>query len=265
MSSADLLPDIGEAIGALGTPAFPDVLTRLLRTVAPYTYTVIFGYRGAARPIDLYDDFPRAKRQVFVTDYQVGPYLLDPFFLAATKPVPAGLYRMRDLAPDRFYQGEYFRNYYVRTGLAEEIGYFVDMPGEAMVVLSLMREEKPFGVHEIRRLEFLRPVVEACLRRHWSGLAARFGDAPERKEGPDSNQIERSFQTFGSGLLTPREREIVEHTLKGHSAEAIGRLLGITPGTVRIHRRNIYAKLRIGSQGELFMAFIRTLSGGSAS
>ena len=261
MTSAELMPSIGKAIAVLDSPAFPDVLARLLRSVTPYTYTVIFGYRGAARPIDLYDDFPRAKRQIFVTDYQVGPYLLDPFFLAATKPVQAGLYRMRDLAPDRFYQGEYFRNYYIRTGLAEEIGYFVDVPDQAMVVLSLMREEKAFGAHEIRRLESLRPVVEACLRRHWSGLAARFADAPERKEGPDGNQIERSFQTFGIGLLTPREREIVEHTLKGHSAEAIGRLLGITPGTVRIHRRNIYAKLRIGSQGELFMAFIRTLSG----
>lgn len=261
MRSPGLLPDIGKAIRALGTPDFPGTLTSLLRTAAPYTYTVIFGYRGAAQPIDLYDDFPQAKRQVFVTDYQVGPYLLDPFFLAATKPVPPGLYRMRDLAPDRFYQGEYFRNYYVRTGLAEEIGYFVDVPGEAIVVLSLMREEKPFGAHEIRRLESLKPIVEACLRRHWSGLAARFADAPERKERPDGSQVERSFQTFGTGLLTPREREIVEHTLKGHSAEAIGRLLGISPGTVRIHRRNIYAKLRIGSQGELFMAFIRTLSG----
>jgi DNA-binding CsgD family transcriptional regulator len=52
----------------------------------------------------------------------------------------------------------------------------------------------------------------------------------------------------------------VEHTLKGHSAEAVGRILGISPGTVRIHRRNIYAKLRISSQGELFSRFIQTLS-----
>ncbi|EYD75575.1 transcriptional regulator, LuxR family [Rubellimicrobium mesophilum DSM 19309] len=184
MRSADLLPGIGGVIGALGTPDFPGALTGLLRAVAPYTYTVAFGYRGTARPIDLHDDFPRAKRQVFVTDYQAGPYLLDPFFLAATRPVPAGLYRMRDLAPDRFYQGEYFRNYYVRTGLAEEIGYFVDVPGGATVVLSLMREEKPFGAHEIRRLDSLRPVVEACLRRHWGGLAARLMEAPERGRDP---------------------------------------------------------------------------------
>jgi DNA-binding CsgD family transcriptional regulator len=31
---------------------------------------------------------------------------------------------------------------------------------------------------------------------------------------------------------------------------------------VRIHRRNVYSKLRISSQGELFSRFIQTLSSG---
>lgn len=69
-------------------------------------------------------------------------------------------------------------------------------------------------------------------------------------------KVDRAFHAFGEGLLTPREREVVEHTLKGHSADAVGAILGISPGTVRIHRRNIYAKLRINSQGELFSKFI---------
>jgi len=53
---------------------------------------------------------------------------------------------------------------------------------------------------------------------------------------------------------------VVEYTLKGHSADAIGRILDIAAGTVRIHRRNIYSKLRISSQGELFSMFINTLA-----
>ncbi len=259
-----LFARIGAAVAAIGTPDCPALLAQLLRAVAPYSYTVVFGFAGAARPLDLYDDFPPAKRKVFVTDYQAGPYLLDPFYLAATGVVK-GLFRMRDLAPDRFYQGEYFRNYYVQTGLAEEVGFFTDVGGGAKVVLSLMRADKPFGAREFRALEEIRPVVQAIVAQHWQGLADRFAapamPKPGGMTGRDTGRdIEQSFHSFGKGVLTAREREVVEYTLKGHSAEAVGRLLGISPGTVRIHRRNIYAKLRIGSQGELFSRFIATLA-----
>lgn len=261
MDRASLLVRTGAVIASIGQDGFAPALTSLLQAVAPYTYTVVFGYSGSARPLDLYDDFPASKRRIFVTDYQEGPYLLDPFYLAVTRPVLAGLYRMRDLAPDRFYQGEYFRNYYIQTGLAEEIGFFVDFPEGVTVVLSLMRDERPFSTREMKALEEVKPVVDASIRRHWADLPSRFDLSSQKRHGSSiETELEKSFHSFGDGLLTAREREIVEHTLKGHSAEAVGRILGISPGTVRIHRRNIYAKLRISSQGELFSRFIQTLA-----
>lgn len=259
MSIEPRFEQIGRMIAAEGSPDFPGRLADFLRTVAPYDFTVMFSYRGAARPLDLFDDFPRKKRAVFVTDYQAGPYMLDPFYLAATKPVAPGLYRMRDLAPDRFYQGEYFRSYYVQTGLAEEIGFFVDAGRGAVVVVSLMRAQKVFSTREFAAIKSAWPIVEAACARHWADVADRF----KAKGGSDAEaadgQIERSFQRFGEGQLTPREREVVEYTLKGYSAEAIRQILGISSGTVRIHRRNIYAKLGISSQGELFARFIDNL------
>ena len=71
-----------------------------------------------------------------------------------------------------------------------------------------------------------------------------------------------AFNTIGDGALTDREGQIVELTLRGHSSKAIGRLLSISPGTVRIHRRNVYSKLRINSQGELFSLFLDTIGAG---
>jgi DNA-binding CsgD family transcriptional regulator len=248
-------------IAALDTPELPRTLAMLLRQVAPYSYTVIFGYRGADRPLDLHDDFPPGKRKVFVTDYQAGPYLLDPFYLAAVRPVPPGLYRLRDLAPDRFYQGEYFRSYYAQTGLAEEIGHFVDLPDGAFLVLSQMRAEKPFSQREFAALQAVFPFVAAAVRRHWAGLGRQFGRTGNPGDPqPPRLRIAHDLGSFGAGILTPREREVAEFTLKGHSAESAGQILGISPGTVRIHRRNIYAKLRINSQGELFSRFLDTLA-----
>lgn len=250
----------GALIESIGQPDFPKQLSGALKGLSPFDYTVIFGYLGAARPLDLFDDFPKAKRRVFVEDYQEGPYLLDPFYLACEKLVKPGLYRIRDLAPDRFFQGEYFRNYYARTGLAEEIGFFIELPGNAIVVVSLMRAEKAFSMREFRQLRKVWPIVRAACRKHWNELAAEF-DIPARPRPgtPMSESVDAAFIEFGDNLLTPRERQVVEFTLKGHSAEAVGRILEISPGTVRIHRRNIYAKLRIRSQGELFSKFIDTL------
>lgn len=257
----DWFEPTGALIAAIGDARFPAALTDAIKMVAAFDYTVIFGYLGTARPLDLYDTFPSEKRKVFVEDYQEGPYILDPFFLAATTAVPPGLHRLKDIAPDRFYQGEYFRNYYVQTGLAEEIGFLVDLPGEAMVVVSLMRASKPFSAKEILDLRLFWPIVCAAAQQHWAELSTQIEGSASGMDSDGMDNIERAFQEFGEGILTPREREVTEYTLKGYSADAIGKILNIASGTVRIHRKNIYAKLRIGSQGELFSKFIITLSG----
>jgi DNA-binding CsgD family transcriptional regulator len=260
MTLAHWAPLAAAVVDRLETPAMPPSLAELLRQVAPFTYTVIFGYHGTARPLDLFDDFPPGKRKIFVTDYQAGPYLLDPFYLAASGPFVPGLYRLRDVAPDRFYQGEYFRSYYVQTGLAEEIAYFVDLPEGSRLVLSLMRAEKPFSQKEFQALKAVFPFVATVARRHWSDLSLQFGE-DSKATGPQRlrRRVAHDFGRFGQGILTARERQVAEFTLKGHSAESTGQILGISPGTVRIHRRNIYSKLRINSQGELFSRFLDTL------
>lgn len=136
----------------------------------------------------------------------------------------------------------------------------IDLPDAAVVIVSLMRTEKSFSAKEFRDLERYRPVVLAACHKNWFELASEFGvsGSNERTGGRDRS-LELALQKFGKDLLTTREREVVEFTLKGHSAVAVGSILEISPGTVRIHRRNIYSKLRIRSQGELFSGFIKTL------
>lgn len=253
----------GAVISSIGTNGFAKALMNSLHAITKFDYIVVFGYQGTAAPLDLFDTFPEGKRKIFVEDYQEGPYLLDPFYLAATTGTPPGLYRLKEIAPDRFYQGEYFRSYYKQTGLAEEIGFLIDLSGPEKVVVSLMRADKPFSVKDFRELKSFWPIIEAAVKQHWSQLIDAFGGFEDDKGFPENkSNIELAFSKFGDGFLTPREREVVEYTLKGHSADAVGRILGIAAGTVRIHRKNIYAKLRIGTQGELFSKFIATLTDG---
>ncbi len=245
-----------QIIDNLENDVMPAVLSKALKSIVEFDFTVIFGYVGNARPLALFDDFAPDRRVMHVDDYQEGPYLLDPFYLAATGDVGPGLWRLSEIAPDRFYRGEYFRSYYARTGLAEKVGFLVNVHGNLTIVVSLMRKTRKFSKAEMKTLKSVWPVVDAACRRHWRDTST---EALDQVPLADRN-IERAFREIGEGVLTPREREVVELTLRGHSADALGKLLGISSGTVRIHRKNIYAKLRISSQGELFSVFISALA-----
>jgi DNA-binding CsgD family transcriptional regulator len=256
---------IAQVIAAGDTSRFPAVLVQALRHVVPFDYSVFFAYRGQERPICTYDTFTPRQRIVFVTDYLEGPYLLDPFYQVYASRIEPGLYRLREIAPDRFYHSEYFRSYYRRTGLAEEIGFLVSLPHDTMLVISLMRAgtSAPFSDRDMNKLRRMEPIVHASAARHWRNLGdLQSGEAEKETTRPPLNlQVTSAFENFGEGVLTRREREVVRMVLRGHSSNSIGRQFHITTGTVKIHRKNIYAKLGISSQSELFSHFISFLSG----
>lgn len=269
------LADIGDkawndslamTVSAIGTTDFAPVLIEALKQVAPFNYSVIFAYCSSARPIDLFDTFPAAKRRIFVDNYQAGPYLLDPLFIARPEAWGPGPHRVADLAPDRFPQSQYFQSYYVQTGLSEEIAFFAPVNRETRVVISLMRDAArlpPFATRERKRLSSVAPLVAAASAQNWKDVESRFsGHHRGRKIEETERMLASAFRHFGEGRLTAREAEIVELVLKGNSSEAIGKSLGIATGTVRIHRKNIYMKLGIGSQGELFSRFVASIPRG---
>lgn len=52
-------------------------------------------------------------------------------------------------------------------------------------------------------------------------------------------------------LLTPREREVLEHAAKGLHAKEVGKALGISARTVEVHKTRIMEKLQVRNIGEL--------------
>ncbi len=198
----------------------------------------------------------------FVDDYLKGPYLLDPFFKACGRKIDTGLYRLRDVAPDRFYQSEYYRSYYVQTGLAEEICYTFYLSNGVAVAISLMRsgDSSRFSALEFRLLNSVVPIINSLCQRHWHDLPNRFENESTGLEKRESQTIiEDTVGALFGKRITPRETQVVAQVLEGHSSESIARNLGISVGTVRIHRRNVYGKLQISSQQELFSIFFQKI------
>ncbi len=64
-----------------------------------------------------------------------------------------------------------------------------------------------------------------------------------------------------AGQLTDREQEVVLLTLQGWPVIEIARRLGLSRGTVKNYRLNIYRKLDITTERELFTEYMRALGG----
>lgn len=259
-----------EATALIAAPGLADAdighrAQRFLAAFARFDYVVIFAYRGSQRPLDLFNTFTPAEHRIFVRLYQDGAFRLDPFYHQARTGLE-GLFRMRDLAPDRFFSSEYYRTYYMTTGLAEELGFFVPLPGGVTVVLSLMRRGTSGGysARDMAKLARAEPLVAAFIRLQWSKVIERFSRTGRiASRSATAGEEARPREIWTQHGLTSQEARVIDFVLQGYSSESIGLRLAISTGTVKVHRRNVYRKLGISSQTQLLSLYLRGLLGGS--
>lgn len=253
---------IAAVIGRIGTPDLPLALDELLKSVADFDLTVIFGYPYGECPRLLHNGYGAHATRAALDAYLRGAYLLDPFYTASVHGHPPGLWRMRELAPDDFFHSDFYGASEVHPcislepgSLVEEIGFLVPLPCGFTAAYSLMRKtgQPPFDEGEMSRLRALEPIVRATLRSHWRQLDC---GAPAN---PLDGALEAAFAQFAQDHLTYQQRRIVQLILRGHSTLSISTIIGTTEGTVKIHRKNIYRRLGISSQSELFSRFIKSL------
>lgn len=237
--------------GAVGQAGFAPSLLEAVRRLVDFDFVMAFAYRGREQPLMLADTLSAPRHQVIAVDYAAGPFMLDPFFQLVSRGTSEGCHRLHDIAPDHFRRSEYFRLHYGRTGIGEEIGFVFAMDGGFTGVTSFARWSESAAVtrSEMEVLRAIGPAVSAFSARHWHSAGVRSDPRAQPTALPQLNQ--RGFQ-----VLSVREREIVTMILQGHSTESVALRLDISPGTVKVHRKNIYRKLKVSSQGELFAAFM---------
>jgi len=260
------LDSIAELVAHLGDEALPACLTRVLGDVCAFDGIVVFDYRRSEPPVDLYDDLDPTPREITVTAYQAGAYLLDPFYHAHLNGVASGLYRLRDLAPSRFLRTAYYETYYQRIGLIDELGFFAHLAEDRTIVVSIGRRKPAaaFRRAEIAGFRAIEPVIRAAVIQHWGRLIPSVSaDKTVADEAVASDLQQARSSGFNPALagLTERETQVANLILRGYSSEAIGLTLDIRPSTVKVHRKHLYKKLQISSQAELFALFLESLSG----
>ena len=214
--------------------------------------TMVVWLSTAHRPIHLYDDLPEEFAESTIADWFNGAYVLDPFYGLFVEKAPDGIYRLLDLAPDSFFDGEYYRSYYLGTGLTDEWGLLINLDGDHAILLSLgNRESVPVDPGHLAELQTALPVLSELCRRQQSA-----NDGEINFSAP----LDLAFRNFGKDHLSKRECEVVQLILKGHSNKSIARLLEISLDTVKVFNKRFHAKLEISSQAELFSLFLEAIS-----
>lgn len=229
---------------AVGQDGFWRALVDTLRLLVPLDNALVAVIRPGRVPRLLVDFDSRggADEHEELADYCAGMYLLDPFYLAVCAGITDGLHSLESVAPDQFQQSEYYLSYFRSVVGGDELQFMINVDG-AVLGLSLGRSTR-FNLEEQGRLLCVRDWVLAAMRRHLQLLPP---------EGPvaDAGDLATLLDRFDA-RLSVREIETARLILQGFSSKAIAQQMGISPETVKVHRRNLYHKLNVNGHGELF-------------
>jgi len=134
------------------------------------------------------------------------------------------------------------------------VGIFIQLSPQRVLFYSLGRrqDERRFSKSEIVSFHPILPIFSALNMQHFNKICRSDTDQASGRN------IDSALAQFGQGMLTPREQVIANLILKGHSSRSIAANTNTSIGTVKTHRKNLFRKLRISSQGELFHAFFNS-------
>lgn len=245
----------------VGRPGFEDALWSFFGALCAPDNIIILAYRTAGPPLVLYRQTGEAPvfAQLEAT-YLAGAYRLDPYFDLHLRRVEPRAYRMSEIAPDAFQRSRYFVEYYGQTGLLDEITFIAYPSAGISLNICLGRDRTSghvFSPQQMRLCQRLAPVVAALAEAHWAKL--------ERASGPAEDTATLLAEAARTRLgihLSPRQAEVALLVLSGHSTMSIGLRLGLSAQTIKVFRRQLYARCNISSQAELFGLMLPLMMGG---
>lgn len=256
---------IAALIDLIGTDQFFSRLADLLEKKMGYKNFHIFLYRNNLAPAALANRPEPVNHARGLSNYLKYTYVINPAFRAFQQGSPSGVYLISDFIKKE--EPNVIDGFDIDVHIedSEAIGYrtpgwpknmaevivLVNLPNRTSLDFSFLT---PLDSQQARdcqhTLGHLYPFLNSVLLRQFAIKPESF-DAMEMESG-----LEDRFQDFGAETLTTREREITQLIVIGHSSKSISLNLDISVPTVKTHRRNIYRKLQISSQAELFSLFL---------
>nr|WP_163501834.1 helix-turn-helix transcriptional regulator [Halomonas socia] len=247
---ASLAP-VAKLAGLVRSPDFLDGLGEVLAAYFPGISHAAFHFSAQGRPTILAHNLDATRHQRVLIPYVERMYLLDPIFQHWERHRARGVWSLDELAPAGFRDSDYFATYYRELGLHDEAGAFFPLTEQDCLSLSFgfyrpLATPAPDDVLAV--LTYLFPLLESLIGQFWLASSLHLPSVDD--------QAPSQLHDFGRDVLSDRERDVAWLILRGYSSPEIARQLGITQGTVKNHRKRLYSRLNISSQGELFRQFM---------
>jgi DNA-binding CsgD family transcriptional regulator len=247
------LQALSNAIAGIGEPDHLERLTDAIAASLPHDLVTVTRYSATEPPRFLSH---RNFSDELARQYQEVYFVYDPFGAHWRETRTPGVVPLQSFASRELKRGRYIKEFLASSVICDEVGVLLEDGGDWCLGIFLDRARTPFRAQEIERLTQLFGVFEALHAAH-----IRLTEPPStRPAAAVSVPAAVRDSSLPPGLwpeLSARERELATLILAGHPSATIAERLGITPGTVKNHRRRIYAKLDITTERELFLQFFQ--------
>jgi DNA-binding CsgD family transcriptional regulator len=255
-----LVPDrkldiaLGQLVRSLRNGNYPAALSHFVRKLIDFDNLIVIAYHKSLNPEVLYREFQDPIVYLTMdTDYVNAAYLLDPFYQAVMSGVQTGIHQIFELAPDQFRQTSYFREYYSRTTLIDELALFVRVTHDTTITVCFGRDKTSglsFKKPELSAIRKFEHVLCALCEQQWQDYRPQQGK--DITLPPITSRLRAELNKQHQIALSARQSEVALYILQGHSSLSIALNLNISKETVKVFRRQLYAKCNISSQAELF-------------
>lgn len=257
MTMSSLYETLPDLIDSVSGNHFYKQVENCFNRLSPLAGFKIFSYPKADRPqllgTDNYSEMDHL--------YCESAYLMDPFYHVICCRTQQELVTLDSIIRDDFESSSYYDKFYHRIGWSNEANFIVSVSQERTIAVAYTSDEIP--LHHLNRelTPFLKSIRSAIrLHEKWiacavdnQGLPVETGHIIDVSADKSRRDTSRSLAAFD---LTRREREIVDYILSGHPTPEIANLCFVSEGTIKNHRKNIYRKLGVKSQVELFSKFL---------
>ena len=239
---------IGKLIMQLNRPEFWSSLVRILNEYVQIdNWVVLIFSNQQVRVVSLPEIADAEEIDAFTHRYVKGLFLLDPFYIANRENPQSGFFHLLDIAPEYFLETEYYHQYFAQYISVDEAQYNVQLDSDRTLCISFGSNVR-FNQEQITILDIIKPWIIALMHQRMCFEVDVEKDLPEPTLWPET------ILQLGTQITT-REKDVLQLLLSGFSNKEIAGKLSLSAETIKVHRRNIYAKLNIKSQPELFARF----------